>query len=40
MASAILLSERPEEDLQIFNRGVGGDRIVNVRPAPPDLFER
>ena len=30
MASAILLSERPEEDLQIFNRGVGGDRIVNL----------
>ena len=40
MASAILLSERPEEDLQIFNRGVGGDRIVNVRPAPPDSFEQ
>ena len=35
MASAILLSERPEEDLQIFNRGVGGDRIVNVSPASP-----
>jgi lysophospholipase L1-like esterase len=30
MASAILLSERPAEDLKIFNKGVGGDRIVNL----------
>ena len=30
MVSAILLSERPEEGLKIYNRGVGGDRIVNL----------
>ena len=30
MAAALLLSDRPEEDLKIYNRGVGGDRIVNL----------
>jgi hypothetical protein len=30
MAAALLLSDRPKEDLKIYNRGVGGDRIVNL----------
>ncbi len=30
MTAALLLSDRPKEDLKIYNRGVGGDRIVNL----------
>eukprot|EP01043_Picozoa_sp_COSAG02_P030960 COSAG02_NODE_2001_length_10139_cov_15.596116_2_plen_105_part_00 len=30
MAAALLLSDRPKDDLKIYNRGVGGDRIVNL----------
>ena len=30
MISARLLTERPADGLQCYNRGVGGDRIVNV----------